>query len=225
MTFLKKGQRNWTTQDVARMLVSNNALACVSNKDAMVLAQKMRVYRLDSGKVLIKAGDTATDFMALVLEGEAIVENTGAGDGVVLHVLVAGQMVGEMSVVGNAPRSASVVASTDMVVAVLGQSAFASVIKQTPGVACGFLSALLHSTADRLRESNRKLQTLTKINQSLFEELDATQQNEVGLTKMYVPASNFKATQLAAHTDSYTQNSPSHAAHLQPMGLPAQALP
>jgi CRP/FNR family transcriptional regulator, cyclic AMP receptor protein len=209
MTTSVANQLYWSNADVARMLISNNALANVENRDAMALAKRMRLCRVASNKVLFRAGDTNTDFMALVLEGEAVVESldTGAGEAVVLHVLVAGQMVGEMSVVANAPRSACVTASTDMVVAVLDQSAFALLIKQEPDVACGFLSALLHSTSDRLRESNRKLLTLTKINQSLFEELDASQQNKSELSAMFVPASNFKTVQTRDERRS-TSNSP-----------------
>jgi CRP/FNR family transcriptional regulator, cyclic AMP receptor protein len=197
MTPSVPAQLHWSTTDVARMLISNNALASVKTRDAVVLAQRMRLCRVASGAVLFKAGDTNTDFMAFVLEGEAVVESTdaGAGDAMVLHVLTVGQMVGEMGVVANAPRSATVTAATDMLVAVLDQTAFALLIKQAPDVACGFLSTLLQSTSDRLRESNRKLLTLTRINQSLFAELVEPKQDDGKLADFFVSATNFKAVQ------------------------------
>ena len=175
--------RLWTITEMARMLVSSNALTSIKTQEAIVLAQRMRLCPITAGTVLFKAGATNTDFMALVLEGEAVVENmdAGAGDGMVLSVVHAGDLIGEMGVVANVPRSATVTASSDMIMAVLEQTAFSQLIRQRPDVACGFLSCLLHSVTNRLRESNRKLSTMTKINQSMFDELEASKQNESNL--------------------------------------------
>lgn len=200
--------RHWSITEVARRLISSNALASIKTQDAIVLAQRMRLCQITGGAVLFKNGDTNTDFMALVLEGEAVVENmdTGAGDGMVLSVVAAGNIIGEMGVVANAPRSATVTASGDMVVAILDQAAFAQLIAQKPAVACGFLSSLLHGVTDRLRESNRKLLTLTKINQSMFNELEASRENESHLAELFVSASNFGTLQPAAE-NSQDKNS------------------
>ena len=185
--------RHWSITEMARSLISSNALASIKTQDAILLAQRMRLCKVASGAVLFRAGDTNTNFMALVLDGEAIVEstNTGAGEAVVFNVVTAGQMIGEMGVIANTPRSANVTASSDMVVAILDQSAFALLIKQAPNVACGFLSSLLQGTTDRLRESNRKLHTLTAINKSLFDELEESRQNESELAELFVSTSIF----------------------------------
>ncbi len=185
--------RQWSTAGMARMLISSNALASIKTQDAMLVAQRMRLCKVASGAVMFRAGDTNTDFMALVLEGEAVVEstNTRAGEGVVFSVVTPGQMVGEMGVVANVPRSANVTAASDMVVAVLDQSAFASLIKEAPHTACGFLSSVLRGTTDRLRDSNRKLHTLTVINKSLFDELEQSKQHESELAELFVPTSVF----------------------------------
>lgn len=184
--------RLWTITEMARMLVSSNALTSIKTQEAIVLAQRMRLCPITAGTVLFKAGATNTDFMALVLEGEAVVENmdAGAGDGMVLSVVHAGDLIGEMGVVANVPRSATVTASSDMIMAVLEQTAFSQLIRQRPDVACGFLSCLLHSVTNRLRESNRKLSTMTKINQSMFDELEASKQNESNLADLFVSSSH-----------------------------------
>ena len=187
--------RLWTITELARMLVSSNALASIKTQEAVILAQRMRLCQVAAGTVLFKAGATNTDFMALVLEGEAVVESMDAGvrDGMVLNVVRAGDLIGEMGVVANVPRSATVTANCSMTVAVLEQTAFVQLIEQRPEVACGFLSSLLQSIANRLRESNRKLLTLTKINQSMFDELEASKQNESHLAELFVSASHFEA--------------------------------
>ena len=175
----------WTTAEVARLLVSSSAVASIKPSEAALVAQKMRLSRAAEGTVLFRAGATHTDFMAMVLEGEAVVENTDAGvrGSVVLNVVQAGGVIGEMGVVANTPRSATVTASSNMVVAVLEQAAFAQLVRERPDVACGFLSIILKSLADRLRESNRKLLTLTKINRSMFDELEASQHTDSHLVE------------------------------------------
>lgn len=187
--------RYWSITEIARALISSNALSSITTQDAILLAQRMRVCQVASGAVLFRAGSTNTDFMALILEGEAVVECTNAatGEPMVLSVVTARQMIGEMGVVANSPRSATITAASDMVVAILDQSAFALLIKQQPHVACGFLSSLLQGTTDRLRESNRKLQTLASINKSLMEELHSSRQNESNLAELYASTSVFGA--------------------------------
>ena len=182
----------WSMTEVARVLLSSNALASIKTPEAIVLAQRMRISSIDAGRVLFRAGATNTEIMALVLEGEAVVENfdAGAGDGIVLNVLQAGDVIGEMGIISNTPRSATVTASCRMMVATLDQKAFAQLIRQRPDVACGFLSSILQSVSDRLRESNRKLQTLTKINQSMFEELEVSRYRESHLGALDAPSSS-----------------------------------
>lgn len=176
MTDTPAAQKHWSIAAIARSLVSHNALASVSTHQAVILAQRMRLCSIVKDQVLFRAGDTNTDFLAFVLDGEAIVESPGLGanQAVVLNVVGAGDIVGEMGVVANIPRSATVTASSDMMVVIMDQAAFAQLVKEAPDMACGFLSSLLQGVTDRLRESNRKLQTLSVINKSLFEELEAS---------------------------------------------------
>lgn len=189
--------KHWSITTIARLLVTNNALTSINTKDAIVLAQRMRLCSVDKKKVLFKAGDVSTDFMAFVLDGEAVVESPalGTNQAMLLNVVGVGDIVGEMGVVGNAPRSATVTATSDMMVAILDQAAFAKLIKDAPDLACGLLSSMLHSVTDRLRESNRKLQTLSVINKSLFDELEASKQNESELAELFVSNSAFGTLQ------------------------------
>jgi CRP/FNR family transcriptional regulator, cyclic AMP receptor protein len=191
MTDKNMPSKHWSIGAIAQQLVSNNALTAITTHHAVILAQRMRLCQVRQHKVLFRAGDTNTDFLAFVLDGEAVVESPsdGSNEAVVLNVIGVGDMLGEMGVVANVPRSATVTASSDMMVAILDQTAFAKLIKDAPELACGFLSTLLKSVTDRLRESNRKLQTLTVINKSLFEELEASKLNESELAELLLSPS------------------------------------
>jgi CRP/FNR family transcriptional regulator, cyclic AMP receptor protein len=192
MTNLPPTGKHWSIASIAQLLVANNALTTLTTHHAVILAQRMRLCKITQDAVLFKAGDTNTDFMALILDGEALVEATDAGTGeaVVLKLVTEGDVLGEMGIVANTPRSATVTASTDMTVAILDQSAFAQLIKDAPDLACAFLSTLLHGVTNRLRESNRKLHTMTKINQSMYAELEASRNNESHLADLFASSSS-----------------------------------
>ena len=185
--------RLWSIASITQMLLTQNALSTLTPHHAIVLAQRMRVCQVPQATVLFRAGDTTTDLMALVLEGEASVEATdaGAGESLILKIVGAGEVLGEMGIVANVPRSATVTAATDMTLAVLDQSAFIRLVKEVPDLACAFLSSLLQGVSSRLRESNRKLLTMTKINQSMYAELEASRDNEGHLAELLASASSF----------------------------------
>ena len=198
-----KNVKHWSIASIAQLLVSNNALTTLTTHHAVILAQRMRLCRVSQDAVLFKAGDTNTDFMALVLEGEALVEaaGNGAGEGVILKMVSVGDVLGEMGIIANTPRSATVTASTDMTIAILDQLAFAQLIKSAPELACAFLSTLLQGMTNRLRESNRKLQTMTKINQSMYAELEASRSNESHLADLFASASSLGTLSIRSDDD------------------------
>lgn len=92
---------------------------------------KMR-YR--AGDALFREGDPG-DFACLILEGSFEVRRSVGGDSVVLGELGPGDLTGEMGVLENLPRSATVAARTDACVEVIPAEAFAEWIAARPDAA------------------------------------------------------------------------------------------
>lgn len=92
---------------------------------------KMR-YR--AGDALFREGDPS-DFACLILEGSFEVRRNAGGDSVVLGELGPGDLTGEMGVLENLPRSATVVARTDACVEAIPAEAFAEWIAARPDAA------------------------------------------------------------------------------------------
>ncbi|HRQ80228.1 MAG TPA: cyclic nucleotide-binding domain-containing protein, partial [Azospirillaceae bacterium] len=92
---------------------------------------KMR-YR--AGDALFREGDPG-DFACLILEGSFEVRHDAGGDSVVLGELGPGDLTGEMGVLENLPRSATVAARTDACVEVIPAEAFADWIAARPDAA------------------------------------------------------------------------------------------
>lgn len=167
-------KKRWTTSDVAQLLVSHNSLTTVSLEDATEFVKRMQPRRVKHGTVLFREGERDSNFMVFILQGEAVVESstTGHGESMVLKLLGGGDIIGELGIIDNKARSATVTAASDMALAVMDQAAFALLIKEAPSLGCSLLGSLLQSVGNRLRESNRMVHTLTLINKSLHAELE-----------------------------------------------------
>ena len=189
---LPSAGKYWSIASIAQLLAAHPALTTLTTHHAVILAQRMCLLEAAQGAVIFKAGDTNTNFLALVLEGRALEEAQvpKANEAVALKIINPGDALGELGFIANIPHSATVTASTDLTVAILDQSAFAQLIEDVPDFACAFLSTLLQSLAIRLRDSNRKLQTMTETTQSMYAELATSRNSEHYLANLFASNSN-----------------------------------
>lgn len=167
-------KRTWSRSDVAELLISRTALTELNLEAALQIVRLLTPQRIKAGTVLIHEGVTSTGYMALVLQGEAVVENEMSGplhDSMVLSMLTSGSLFGELGVLDGKPRSATVTAITDMDIAVLDRPAMARLIETVPAVACALMGAIMARVAERLRATNLKVKSLTALNLSLQDEL------------------------------------------------------
>lgn len=158
------------------LLTAAAPLAGMSPDEARVVVDAMRPVHLLAGTLLFEEGDAVdNDYMVLVLEGHLrAVGNTGLpGDEVVISVAGPGSLLGEMGVIDGGARSASCTALTDVKLGVLSRDALLELVEAHPGVAARLMLSLSKGLAERLRESNRKLRTLSQVMRALQSELDA----------------------------------------------------
>jgi CRP/FNR family cyclic AMP-dependent transcriptional regulator len=120
--------------------------AC-SRKDLEKIAKASDEVEVKKGRVLVDQGRPGHEFF-LILEGEASVRRNNRK----IASLGPGQYFGELSLLDRGPRTATVVADTDMRVLVLGQREFLGVLDDVPGLAYKILRIMAH----RLREADLK---------------------------------------------------------------------
>ena len=161
--------RQWTRAEVAQLLTGKTALTELTHEAALHVVDLLAMEHVAAGTVLIEEGVTSTGFMALVLEGEAIVHNAIAGStqSVVLGEVGPGAVFGELGILDGKPRSATVTAVTDMDIAVLDRAGLARLIDEMPGVGCSLLSAIIVRVGERLRATNQRVQELVAENRKL----------------------------------------------------------
>jgi CRP/FNR family cyclic AMP-dependent transcriptional regulator len=114
----------------------------LSKRHLMRIAKLGRNRRYASETTIVKAGDAGTAFFVL-LDGTArVVPTSGRA-----RRLGAGDFFGEMALLDDAPRSATVVAESDVLTLTIPRSSFGKLLRGEPALA----HALLRTLAARLR--------------------------------------------------------------------------
>lgn len=114
----------------------------LSRRDRQKIASASDELSFKAGRVLVEQGRVGHEFF-LIIEGEAVVRRNGRK----VATLGPGQYFGELSLLAKAPRDATVSATTDIRVLVVGQREFLGVLEAVPGLTMKMLRYL----ADRLR--------------------------------------------------------------------------
>ena len=102
----------------------------LSKKELKNIAALMTPIQVKMGRVLTKEGDPGREFM-IIIEGTATVKRKGR----VLARLGPGDFFGELAVVAGVPRTATVIADTDMVIETLNRREFSSLLDESPRIA------------------------------------------------------------------------------------------
>ena len=117
--------------------------AC-SKRDLRRIAALVDEIDIPEGRVLTRQGDPGWECFVIVAgQAKATVPGSGTAS------LGPGDVVGEMSLLDQGPRSATVTANSDMHLLVLTSRSFSALINQVPLVARRIMAEL----AGRLRES------------------------------------------------------------------------
>jgi CRP-like cAMP-binding protein len=119
----------------------------LSKKELREVARAADEIDVEEGRELVTEGRTGHEFF-LIVGGQAAVRRKGRK----VATLGPGQYFGELALLDRGPRSATVVAATDMRLLVLGQREFAGLLEVLPGVAAKLLSTM----AKRLRDADSK---------------------------------------------------------------------
>jgi CRP/FNR family transcriptional regulator, cyclic AMP receptor protein len=133
--------------DVAETLNRVPLFKGVSNRDLRRLAKVMSERTFQAGESIMTEGQSGVGFF-VIEEGTATVSLRGEG----LRTLGPGDYVGEIALIDEGPRSATVVADTDIRCRGMAAWEFRSFVQEHPEVAW----ALLQTLAARFREAEAR---------------------------------------------------------------------
>jgi CRP/FNR family transcriptional regulator, cyclic AMP receptor protein len=99
------------------------------------LAEKMDEQRFMEGATIVREGEPGDTFYVIV-EGEAKVKDS---NGRTLSGLIPGDFFGEISLMDGGPRTATVVAATNLTALALSRKDFGTLLQSEPKVTVGLL--------------------------------------------------------------------------------------
>ncbi len=123
--------------------------------------------RFKKGEYIFQIGD-AGSAMFLITEGKVSIRRKSGGKEVELSETGAGEIIGEMSIIDNRPRSADAYCLADTSVLEISSYIFNKYIQENPGI----VMKILNKFSVRLRESNAKLLDANKTIEKLRAQLD-----------------------------------------------------
>lgn len=143
-------------QQLSRLIERVRLFSGLTPVETSYLLKQSRPRRLEVGQVLICAGSPPSSFF-VILSGSMAVTAEGANGEEELATLHAGSTVGEMSLIDNSPRSARVVAETDVTALEFAKD----LLDRAPqGLALKIHKNLSRILAHRLRSSNKQMQSI-----------------------------------------------------------------
>ena len=132
--------------------------ASLSEPDLERLYQQAQPLTLAAGDLLIEEGAPG-DSLFVLLDGELQVTKRSGAQDVKVDVRVPGSVIGEMSLLDNSPRSASVRAISPSHLLMISKAVFEQVLSNSPSAAL----ATLHTVVARLRQNEALLHEKEKM--------------------------------------------------------------
>jgi CRP-like cAMP-binding protein len=129
---------------------------------------KWQPREVPEGTVIIKEGSIGNEMF--IIEAGRVEINLVRGDVVLLLTeLQESSFFGEMSILANKPRSATVKAKTDVRLLVLKKQDFMEILNENPKVAAKFLLAMGEDLCNRIITANTNLENYFLINQAIVD--------------------------------------------------------
>jgi CRP-like cAMP-binding protein len=133
-------------RDLTELLEDVKLFSRCTTRQRRTIARHAQIADLPAGVDLVKEGE-AGDALFVILEGNAVVRSGGEE----LNQVGPGAYFGELAILDGEPRSATVVAQTDVKVAVIGIRMFRTLLREFSDLAEQMLIAM----AGELREARR----------------------------------------------------------------------
>jgi diguanylate cyclase (GGDEF)-like protein len=138
-----------------RFLKSVSILADCTDRELRAVAGGIEEQRLAEGEVLFREGDEGSEFFIVRKGAVKSVIRTADGNELEVARFASGNFFGEMSIVDDAPRSATCQAVEKSVLYRMHERDFYRVLELNPRAAIKIMYKMLNTTAQRLKATSR----------------------------------------------------------------------
>jgi CRP/FNR family cyclic AMP-dependent transcriptional regulator len=153
-----KGIQEGKLRDVIIDFLVNIPLFNGFDTDELRLAAKrMNFVEINKEETLFKEGSKG-DYVCFVVDGSLdVIKEPVTGESVVITALSKGRSIGEMSIIDNFPRSATVKARTNATLVILTREGFELILEEYPKVGIKILKGVSRLLSLNLRKTSGRL--------------------------------------------------------------------
>jgi MFS superfamily sulfate permease-like transporter len=135
-------------------------LASLNAEELATIAASLRRKEYAEGSVIFREGEPGTELFILASgTASAHLRQTDGGT-IRLATFSPGTMFGELAILDAGPRSATVIADSDLIIYTLSEAEFAGLSARMPSLAIRLLANLSRELSGRLRLANRAIHQL-----------------------------------------------------------------
>ena len=151
---IKKGK---STEAIIDFLIDLPLFDKLGADELKIIASQMDLIKINKDSTLFKEGDKG-NFVCFVLDGTLdVIKESEIGESVVITALSKGRSIGEMSVIDDFPRSATVKARTDTRLILLTRKGFDLISEEHPKVGIKILKRISRLLSLNLRKTSSRL--------------------------------------------------------------------
>lgn len=150
--------RGAITQAIIQFLILNiPILARLKDKELKIIIKYMNLIKVIPGETVFKEGDTG-DYVCFVVDGTLdVVKKSETGESIVISTLSRGGSIGEMAVIDELPRSATVKARTKSTLITLSQDNFNYILAEHSTTGVKVLKGIARLLSMNLRKTSSRL--------------------------------------------------------------------
>jgi CRP/FNR family cyclic AMP-dependent transcriptional regulator len=123
-------------------LAKVDLFSTLNKKELQVLARSSQERSYSAGTKLVSQGDSGSALYIIKSGKVKITMSTSSGEDRVVNTVGAGEVIGEMALLDDQPRSATITAIEDVTALVLPVWEFRGVLKEHPDIALKLLAVL-----------------------------------------------------------------------------------
>ena len=146
------------TQTIIQFLILNiPILGRLKDKELKIIIKYMNLIKVIPGEIVFEEGDTG-DYVCFVVDGTLdVVKKSETGESIVISTLSKGGSIGEMAVIDELPRSATVKARTKSTLITLSQENFNYILAEHSTIGVKILKGIARLLSMNLRKTSSRL--------------------------------------------------------------------
>jgi CRP-like cAMP-binding protein len=130
---------------------------CINSEEIKILAKHISFKTISRDHVLFSESEKGNYLYFITSGALDVIAKNENNEPIIIATLQKGELIGEMSIIEDLPRSATVKAKTDCEMYILSKSAFDLVVLKHPHIGVKLLKGVSYTLSQHLRTTSKKL--------------------------------------------------------------------